>query len=1100
MSRALVTPLAALAVCVLTLPGAVGARVVQLQAGADRLSVELIESSPERTVIRYELGSFATAPVEVGGETWHTVDLGDESHILERGLPDLPNVCRSVAIPDDAEMSVRVVSSHYVEFHDIGVVPSKGSIERTLDPAAVAYEFSPFYSMDAWYPAELAYARDPYIMRDVRGMVVVVNPFRYNPAERVLRVYDSVVVEITRVRPGKINVLRRRPPTGLDREFARIYETHFLNYENAPSLRYAPVEEVGNMLVISYGSFMTAMEPFVEWKRQTGVPCEMVSVATAGGTPAAIKSYIQNYYDTNGLTFVLLVGDGDQVPTPYVNGGASDPSYSLVAGDDTYPDIFVGRFSAETVGQVETQVERTVEYEKAPQAGADWYHRGIGIASNQGPGDDGEDDDEHMDFIRDDLLAFTYTDVDRVYDPGASPDMVSTPLNEGRGIINYTGHGSSMGWASSDFTSNHVNALVNDNMLPFIWSVACVNGMFDGLTCFAEAWMRATNGGEPTGAVGTLMSSINQDWDEPMDAQDEMVDLLAVGAKRTFGGLSMNGCCHMLDEYGFDGDDDFLSWHIFGDPSLRVRTDSPVELDVVHSESVSPLASTFEVTVDGVEGAMCALYYDGVLYGSGLTDAGGTVVIDIVDPLPGNEDVLVTVTSFNAMPYEGTVHVGQAYTPVIDVSPSSLSADLAPGGQSSGSLTIENVGEPQSVLEYYIEITDSGVVRTHDGSGVTVQPTSCEPGSTLDLVFSVTNAAADGEWLEGAGLRFPDGVVVNSSTDLVVGERTLSFVGATGGGAHVRWEGDWWNVVYPGETAHATVNVTVDGGFYGNVDIIFGLRGDGYGERPHSLSGAVTVECGTAPLLTLISPNGDEVWGVGEVHDITWSPSGQPLLVDILCSGDGGASWTTVAAGTDDDGEYSWTVNSAASDNCLLEVRLSVDDAVSDVSDASFSIYEPVDWLSVSPASGEVPMGSAASVGVGFDASDMTEGEYFADLVVTSNGGSPVVVPVTLRVAPTGVDDRVPSVPKIYGGYPNPFNPDTRIAFSIPRTTHVRLSLYSVGGRFVRTLADDVFGPGRHTVLWDGTSQAGRELPSGVYFYMLEAGGEPLSGSIVLLR
>ena len=107
-------------------------------------------------------------------------------------------------------------------------------------------------------------------------------------------------------------------------------------------------------------------------------------------------------------------------------------------------------------------------------------------------------------------------------------------------------------------------------MLPFIWSVACQNGLFEYQTCFAEAWLRATNGDEPTGAVATLMSSINQDWDEPMDAQDEMVDLLVAGAKRTFGGLSMNGCCHMLDQYGLSGDDDFLAWHIFGDPSLRV--------------------------------------------------------------------------------------------------------------------------------------------------------------------------------------------------------------------------------------------------------------------------------------------------------------------------------------------------------------------------------------------------------------------------------------------------------------------------------------------------------------------------------------------------
>ncbi len=102
----------------------------------------------------------------------------------------------------------------------------------------------------------------------------------------------------------------------------------------------------------------------------------------------------------------------------------------------------MGRFSAESVAQVETQVLRAVEYEKRPQAGAAWYHKGTGIASNQGPGDDGEYDNVHIGNIGTDLLGFTYTAVDGIYDPTGTAAMVTTALNDGRSVIHYCGHGS----------------------------------------------------------------------------------------------------------------------------------------------------------------------------------------------------------------------------------------------------------------------------------------------------------------------------------------------------------------------------------------------------------------------------------------------------------------------------------------------------------------------------------------------------------------------------------------------------------------------------------------------------------------------------------
>jgi hypothetical protein len=379
-------------------------------------------------------------------------------------------------------------------------------------------------------------------------------------------------------------------------------------------------------------------------------------VSTIGNTTTNIQNYIQNYYDdtNNNLAWVLLVGDYQEVVTPSASGGASDPTYAKVAGGDSYPDIFVGRFSAENIAQVETQVERTIEYEKT-QHGDSWLHKGTGIASTEGPGHQGEYDNEHMGYIRDDLLAFTYTEVDEFYGYGASASDVTNSLNTGRGFINYCGHGSTTSWSTTGFNNTNINNLTNDNMLPFIITVACVNGEFDGYTCFAEAWMRATNGTEPTGALGIYASSINQSWSPPMDAQDECTDLLIAEDKTTFGGICYNGSCKMIDINGSGGISMYNTWHIFGDPSVQLMTTDPTAMTVNHDGAVFFNSASYEVEVAGVEGALCALYYDGVLYGSAYTDASGMATITLDQALPIGQDVLLTVSSFNHLTVIDTV-------------------------------------------------------------------------------------------------------------------------------------------------------------------------------------------------------------------------------------------------------------------------------------------------------------------------------------------------------------------------------------------------------------------------------------------------------------
>ena len=620
---------------------------ISMAANSGPVDLQVLENSPNKIVLDYTFGDYKLEGVDIEGQSYAIIALEGEPVLLEAGEPALPRVCDSVIIPDLAKMGVNVLSAKYEEV-SIDIAPSKGNLLRTVDPATVPYTFGEVYSTDAFYPGELVTLSEPYIMRDYRGITVQLYPFQYNPVTGVLRVYTHIQLEVVPVEGRGKNAMLAHTghQKNLSRAFHGLYSNHFANYN--PSLRYDDLtdEEDGDMLIICYDSWMTNMQPFVDHKNSIGINTTIVGVSTIGNNSTSIKNYIQNVYNTSDLAFVLLVGDAAQVATPTASGGSSDPSYSKLAGSDDYPDIMVGRFSAESSADVDTQVERSIEYENMPATTQTWFWKGTGIASNQGTGDDGEYDNEHVDNIRDDLLAYGYTEVDQIYDPSGTSTMVTNALNSGRGIINYTGHGSTTSWSSTGFSNTNVNNLVNDNMLPFIVSVACVNGQFNGYTCFGEAWLRATHNGEPTGAIGAYMSSINQSWNPPMEGQDEFNLLYCAEAYHCYGTYCFAGSCSMMDDYGSGGVEMFDTWHIFGDPSVRITgtVAPPTGMNVTPSGSLESGGSaggpftpgSIEYTLEN-QNTSGSISYEvtktqswlTITNGIGTIPAGGTAIVTV---------------------------------------------------------------------------------------------------------------------------------------------------------------------------------------------------------------------------------------------------------------------------------------------------------------------------------------------------------------------------------------------------------------------------------------------------------------------------------------
>ncbi|MBU4401076.1 MAG: hypothetical protein KKE86_17320, partial [Planctomycetes bacterium] len=90
--------------------------------------------------------------------------------------------------------------------------------------------------------------------------------------------------------------------------------------------------------------------------------------------------------------------------------------------------------------------------------------------------------------------------------------------------------------------------------------------------------------------------------------------------------------------------------------------------------------------------------------------------------------------------------------------------------------------------------------------------------------------------------------------------------------------------------------------------------------------------------ITVTSPNGGEIWAVGSGQNITWTSTGTVGNVNIDYSSNSGGSWTSVAAGTANDGSYAWTVPSTPSATCLVRVGEADDGSPTDQSDAVFTI------------------------------------------------------------------------------------------------------------------------------------------------------------------
>jgi len=151
-------------------------------------------------------------------------------------------------------------------------------------------------------------------------------------------------------------------------------------------------------------------------------------------------------------------------------------------------------------------------------------------------------------------------------------------------------------------------------------------------------------------------------------------------------------------------------------------------------------------------------------------------------------------------------------------------------------------------------------------------------------------------------------------------------------------------------------------------------------------------------------------------------------------------------------------------------------------------------WLSVDPSFGQVSYNIPQLITVSCRSDFLTDGYYEAELHINTNDPvNPLVaVPVSFSVEGTdGEDDNVTPVKNtLIANYPNPFNPQTTIDFSISEDSRVEVAIYNIKGQKVNDLTNEQYEAGIHKLIWKGNDNFGKSVGSGLYLCKMKVNGK----------
>ncbi|MDK9700164.1 MAG: C25 family cysteine peptidase [bacterium] len=641
---------------------------------------------------------------------WSFITIEGETRLWTSGDPILPQVSRAIRLPNKGNVELKILKAEYKELpNSLPVLPQQSTDLADYD-GSTPKQFlmnSTTYNTDGWYPSETVRLSEPAIMRDARIALLGFQPVQYNPVTQTIRICTSLEVEIVPIGGNGENEITL-PPRPVP-SFAAFYRDIIGAQDLELDAISAPPGKI-MMIYFSNATTLSTIQPFADWKTAAGHPVVLQSVTT-GATYSSILALIQSAYTSYDppLETVLLVGDGGTAGTYALPAQSnSDHYYAQLAGSDILADAWVGRLSVTDISQLQTVVNRTLNYERTPlMTDTTWFRHGWGYAGIS-----------HSVYSNRAAIRFMMSAMNQRGVPNVDYDEHNGSVNTS--TINTRLSPGAVFWAHrpawiGEISSSSLSGITNTNKCFVSINITCSSGEWYGSTTTGvhEGLIRLGSASAPRGGI-TGFSTQTASTHPPFN------NVLATGAYYGMGflGNDIPGAMYYQGKYqlwrnfqfGESGSvSNFSYWcNAMGDISANFWTGVPryITADVPQTLGIGNNQLSLSVNLPGNVPAANALVTvwkknaSGVdeTYARGVTDDRGAVSLALTNATAGN--LFVTVTGngpeVNYYPIVDTVVISTQQndlglgTPIID--------DDNNGGTIGNSSAVANPGETVDVM------------------------------------------------------------------------------------------------------------------------------------------------------------------------------------------------------------------------------------------------------------------------------------------------------------------------------------------------------------------------------------------------------------------
>lgn len=551
----------------------------------DGYEVRVISYDWTRATLEITLRDLRVEGVVQGGVEYERLSIPGEGTTTTVGAPAVPVVNLLVGAPPDASAAV-VTGLRTIEtqsFEDLLVWPYQRPARETDAAPEFALDAASYARTDPWPGGEPRV--DPMaVWRNYKAVRVQLQPVRYFPAQRRLEVARRLEVEIE----FRLDGSHRDVIAEGEASFAAAYDEALVNYEALREMA-GPATRDGDhvrYLAIVADPLAEAVEPLLRLKEEQQLRTKRTLLGEIlperSGDPNVdaqkIKDHIRAVYEAEGIEYVLLVGDIEELPMyresvpdswePVVG----DFWYACLAGDDLLPEVAIGRLVGKTPEEIAAQVAKITAYETGDRFAA-WRQRVLLVAHKQ---DAPKKYTQCAESIRTASYAAPASFVTLYGHENHTNRELLDRIDQGVGIVNYRGHGSETawtGWNDEDFVFGSLPS-ANGAMTPVVFSIACLTGRLEieGRT-LAEAMVQRPEGGAVAflGATAPSWTLPNHDYDR------HLFRAILDRGIRPIGKLSNAAAVELLTQWGFDRNaaENVKMYFWLGDPSLAVDVGLP---------------------------------------------------------------------------------------------------------------------------------------------------------------------------------------------------------------------------------------------------------------------------------------------------------------------------------------------------------------------------------------------------------------------------------------------------------------------------------------------------------------------------------------------